>query len=96
MKEIIKKSELTAFAKNCAYAHEKAVKLMCISEELVILDIGKELINDNADILLEVSKRFAKYAKETINVDLETGTIQDIQNVLNAIIDCCEENNWFE
>lgn len=96
MKEIIKKSELTAFAKNCAYAHEKAVKLMCISEELVRLDIGKELINDDQNILLEVSKRFAKYARENINIDLDNGEVQNLQNILNAIIDCCEENNWFE
>ena len=40
--------------------------------------------------------RFAKYAKENIGVDLDSGEIQDIQNILNAIIDCCEENHWFE
>lgn len=92
----IKKSDLTRFAKDCAYAHEKAVKLLCISEELTRSSIGKELANDNPDILLEVSKRFAKYAKENIGVDLGSGEIQDIQNILNAIIDCCEENHWFE
>lgn len=31
----------------------------------------KELINDNQNILLEVSKRFAKYARENINIDLD-------------------------
>lgn len=96
MEEKIKKSDLTQFAKSCVYAHEKAVKLMCISEDIMRNQIGKELINDNKNILLEVSKRFAKYASENINIDLDIGEIQNVQNILNDIIDCCEENNWFE
>lgn len=92
----IKKSDLTQFAKDCVYAHDKAVKLECISEDIMRTYIGKALINDNQDILLEVSKRFAKYAKENINIDLDNGEIQSVQNILNAIINCCEENNWFE
>ena len=96
MEKKIKKSELTRFAKDCIYAHEKAVKLLCISEELTRSSIGKELINDNKDILLEISKRFAKYAKENISIDLDNVEIQNTQNILNAIVDCCEENGWFE
>ena len=69
---------------------------MCISEDIMRNQIGKELINDNKNILLEVSKRFAKYASENINIDLDIGEIQNVQNILNDIIDCCEENNWFE
>lgn len=85
----IKKSDLTKFAKDCVYAHEKAVKLECISEDIMRSQIGKELINDNQSILLEVSKRFAKYARENMNVDLDNGEAQNLQNILNAIIDCC-------
>jgi hypothetical protein len=96
MEEKIKKSDLTKFTKDCVYAHEKAVKLMCISEEIMRTQIGKELINDNQNVLLEVSKQFAKYARENINIDLDNGEVQNLQNILNAIIDCCEENNWFE
>lgn len=96
MEEKIKKSDLTKFAKDCVYAHEKAVKLMCISEDIMRNQIGKELINDNQNILLEVSKRFAKYAEENINIDLDVGEIQNVQNILNDIINCCEENNWFK
>ena len=96
MEEKIKKSDLTKFAKDCVYAHEKAVKLMCISEDIMRNQIGKELINDNQNILLEVSKRFTKYAEENINIDLDVGEIQNVQNILNDIINCCEENNWFK
>ena len=92
----IKKSDLTRFAKDCVYAHDKAVKLECISENIIRTYIGKELVNDNQDILLEVSKRFAKYTRESMNIDLDNGEIQNVQNILNTIIDCCEENNWFE
>ena len=75
------------------YAHKEAVKLMYISEDIMRTQIGKELINDNQNVLLEVSKRFAKYAKETINIDLDNGEVQNLQNILNAVINCCEENN---
>lgn len=40
----IKKSDLTKFAKDCVYAHEKAVKFECISEDIMRNQIGKELI----------------------------------------------------
>lgn len=96
MKGKIKKSDLTKFVKDCVYAHEKAVKLECISEDIMRNPIGKELINNNQSILLEVSKRFVKCAKENMNIDLDNGEVQNLQNILNAIIDCCEENNWFE
>ena len=69
---------------------------MYISEDIMRTQIGKELINDNQNVLLEVSKRFAKYAKETINIDLDNGEVQNLQNILNAVINCCEENNWFK
>lgn len=78
------------------YAHKEAVKLMYISEDIMRTQIGKELINDNQNVLLEVSKRFAKYAKETMNIDLDNGEVQNLQNILNAVINCCEENNWFK
>lgn len=78
------------------YAHKEAVKLMYISEDIMRTQIGKELINDNQNVLLEVSKRFAKYAKETININLDNGEVQNLQNILNAVINCCEENNWFK
>lgn len=92
----VNKSDLTIFAKNCAYAHEKAVKLECISEEISKVGIARELMNDNQDILLEVSKQFAKYTKESMSIDLENGDVGNIQYILNSIINCCEENNWFE
>ena len=71
MEEKIKKSDLTQFAKDCVYAHEKAIKLMCISENITRNQIGKELINNNQSFLLEVSKQFVKYARENMNIDLD-------------------------
>jgi hypothetical protein len=46
--------------------------------------------------LLEVAKRFAKYHKDEIQLDFETGSIQDFCNIINEIIHCCEDNNWFK
>ena len=68
---------------------------VCISEEIAHSKIGKMLKEENRDVLLEVSKRFAKYATEEMEFDIEIGETQDTQNIINDIINCCEENNWF-
>ena len=94
--EKIKKSELTRFAKDCAFTHKNAVMFVCMSEEITRSKIGKMLKEGNDDILLEVSKRFAKYATEGMEFDVETGDTQDTQTIINDIINCCEENNWFK
>ena len=36
-----------------------------------------------------------KYAKDTMSFDVENGTVQDFQNLIEKIIECCEENDWF-
>ena len=66
-----------------------------MSEEIAHSKIGKMLKEENSDILLEVSKRFAKYATEEMEFDTETSETQDTQDIINNIINCCEENNWF-
>ncbi|MCT7397751.1 hypothetical protein N5B56_01450 [Eubacterium sp. LFL-14] len=93
--EKIKKSELTRFAKDCAFTHKNAVIFVCMSEEIAHSKIGKMLKEENSGILIEVSKRFAKYATEEMEFDTETSETQDTQNIINDIINCCEENNWF-
>lgn len=95
--EKIKKSDITRFAKDCAYAHKNAVMLMCISEDISRSTVGKELINfDDEELLLKVSRRFAKFATEEMHMDVNVGEVQNTQDIINDIISCCEENNWFE
>ncbi len=93
-----KKSELTEYAKNyCCYASKILTDAMCISEELSKHPISKEIIrNDNEELKLEVAKRFAKYVKDEIEIDLENGNVQDATNIINELLACCEENNWFK
>ena len=76
MKKEFTKSELTRFAKDCV---------------IVKSDIAKEIMNGNNDVLLEISKRFSKYAKENMNIDLDNGDVQNTQNILNVILECCDE-----
>lgn len=90
-----KKSELTAFAKNCAWGAHQMLNGVCMAEEVVKTQIGRSISHDE-ELLLEVSKRFAKHCKDTMAFDVENGTVQDFQDIIEAIIYCCEENNWFD
>lgn len=70
---------------------------ICVAEEISKSDIGRELINDDEiELLLEISKRFAKYAKDQMGFDVSNGDVENFQNIIEKIIECCEENDWFE
>lgn len=90
-----KKSELTKCAKDCSLGLNNFLNGCCLAEEIVKSEIGQDIRNGNAEVLMEVSKRFAKCAKDNISFDVDTGEVQDFQNIIVQIIDCCEENNWF-
>ena len=95
-----KKSDLTKFAKDCAWGNTAFLNGLCMSEEIVHSELGHkithEFVEDNNTLILEISKRFAKYTNDTMIPDIETGEVQDFCNIIKTIIDCCEENNWFE
>ena len=92
-----KKSELTKFAKTCSYGANQMLNGICVAEEISKSDIGRELINDDEiELLLEISKRFAKYAKDQMGFDVSNGDVENFQNIIEKIIECCEENDWFE
>lgn len=92
-----KKSQLTQFAKSCAWGANQMLNGVCIAEEISKNDIGRDIINNNDDeLLLEVSKRFAKYAKDQMAFDTENGSTQDFQRIIEKIIGYCEENDWFK
>ena len=95
--EVYKKSDLTRYAKELTALHQFAVKILCLSEEIGMMRLSKEIIlPENADLQMKVAKRFAKYRKEEMHVDLENRYTQDSINILNLIIEICEENNWFD
>lgn len=92
-----KKSELTQFAKECARVSDHMFDGICLAEDMTCGDIAQKLIRTNNDELLyEVSKRFAKYAKNRYSFQIETGDVQNFQEMIEKIVDCCDENNWFE
>lgn len=91
-----KKSDLTKYAKDCTYASKLIVDIMCISEDISSNKISKEIVNeDNEQLLLEVAKRFAKYINDEMRVDLNNGAVQDCCEVINTLVEKCDENNWF-
>lgn len=60
-----KKSVLTQFAKDCTYGANQMLNGVCVAEEISKSDIGCTLANtDDEELLFEISKRFAKYAKD--------------------------------
>lgn len=89
-----KKSELTRFAKTCAYGANQMLNGVCVAGE-VRGSICRDILSNDEELLLEVSKRFAKYAKDQIVFDVENGEVQEFQNLIEKIIECCEDNNWF-
>ena len=92
-----KKSELTAFAKQLAFAHHQYLNAMCIAEEVTKSDIGRQFKNNpDEQLLLEIAKRYAKYVHNECNIDIDNGETQTCQDIINDIINCCEENNWFK
>lgn len=91
-----KKSELTKFAKEIVYVQEKLFDAMCISDEIAHGEIGTIFKNGISDeLLIEISKRFAKYVKNNASVDVDNGDVQTCQDIINEVINCCEEHNWF-
>ena len=73
-----KKSVLTQFAKHCAYGANQILNGSCVAEEISKSDIGRTLANtDDEDLLLEISKRFAKYAKDQMGFDVDNGEVQN-------------------
>ena len=92
-----KKSELTTFAKQLAFAHNQYLNAMCIAEEITKSNIGRQISNNPDELLLkEIAKRYAKYVHNECNVDIDNGETQTCQDIINDIINCCEENNWFK
>ena len=89
-----KKSELTRFAKDCAWGANQMLNGVCMAGEIKG-NICRGILDDDEELLLEVSKRFAKHAKDTMGFDVENGEVQDFQHLIEKIIECCEENDWF-
>lgn len=92
-----KRSQLTQFAKDCAYGLSRMMDGICMAEEISHSKIGNAFKNEiDEKMLIEISKRFAKYTKDTSTFDVETGDVQDFSNIICQIIDCCEKNSWFD
>jgi len=91
-----KKSVLTQFAKDCAQGAGQMMNGICMAEKLSKDEIGYKLSNgQDEELLLEVAKRFAKYVKEQCSFDVECGEVQDFQEIIRNIVECCEEHDWF-
>lgn len=93
------KGQLTQFAKNCAYGSKALIDGICMSEEVAHTELGMKLRNnfdDNAELILEVAKRFAKVVNDRMVPDTDVGSVQEFCDIIQVLVDCCEENNWFE
>lgn len=90
-----KKGEITEFAKKCANAQHQMLNALCQAEEIVHSHIGNDFNSIDSDLLIEVAKRYAKYAKDECIFDVDTGETQAFQHIIDKIVECCEEHDWF-
>lgn len=91
-----KKSELTQYAKQCAKMSDKFMNDYLCSEELSRNEICREIVHDgNEELLLEISKRFAKYADCHDLWVYDCASVEDFYELIKKIINCCEENDLF-
>lgn len=91
-----KKSEITKFAKEIVCAQEKLFDVMCAADEIAHSEIGTIFKNGVSDeLLIEISKRFAKYVKNDTDIDVDNGDVHTCQDIVNEVINCCVEHNWF-
>lgn len=92
-----KPSEINRFAKDCAYGANQMLNGACIAEEITNTEIGKVFANGISNSLLtQISIVFARHVKDQMAFDVETGEVQNFQNIISKIVTCCEENNWFD
>lgn len=92
----VKKAELTAFAKECAKGAAWMLNGICIAGEITKTQLCRSLLNRNNDeLLLEISKRYAKYAQDEFPFAVECGEVQDFQDLISRIVNICDEHDWF-
>jgi len=91
-----KRSQLTAFAKMCAEGAFQMLNGVCYAGDIIHHEIGRKLATtEDGELLLEVSRRFSRYARDQMGFDVETGEVQDFQSLIQKIVNSCEENDWF-
>lgn len=96
MQNKFKKSTMTRFAKEAAWGANQMLNGICMAEEIAKCDIGRIIRNEADDeLLLEISKRFAKYARDQTAFDAENSEVQDFQRIISTIVACCDEHDWF-
>lgn len=91
-----KDSQLTRFAKDCALGLSKMINGILMAEEIAHSNICRDLKSEtDENLLMAISKRFAKYTKDTMTFDVDVVEVQDFQSIICQIINCCEDNDWF-
>ena len=90
------KSELTYYEKKIAKVNNHLVNDICMTEEIHIEDIFREILGGDKELLFEISKRFAKYTEDESAFFYNSSGLEDFNVLMHKIIDCCEENDWFD
>lgn len=66
---------------------------------LIIYQLGHKISNgfleDNEELILEISRRYAKYPNDEIVPEVEGASIQDFCRIIKILVDCCDEHDWF-
>jgi len=98
MIEGYRESVLTRYAKECAWGAKRLIDGICMSEEISKTELGRTIAhgwNGSDELIMAVAKRFAKLANDRQAPDVETGEVQEFCDIIQKIVECCEENDWF-
>lgn len=94
------KKEIDKYIENVAALATCMADVMCLSEEILSMDIAKERRNNiefkDNELFAECAKSYARQANDRMEIDIENGEVQEAQHLINELIGYCDEHNWFE
>lgn len=92
--------EIENFAKILSDCSYELTNALCLSEEVSHTDIGRVIANytgdDKSNLIYKISKKFASTVNDRSTPDLEVACVQDACSIIEQVVNCCEEHNWFQ
>lgn len=96
--KMYKNSDIKAFGKKCAEVEKSFIDSIYMAEKIYYSEIGKEILREigrDEELLIAISRQFAKYEDKRKKFDMNGWEVQLIQNMVELIVKCCEIYNWF-
>lgn len=93
-------AQIGNFAKMLSDCSYELTNALCLSEEVSHTEIGRVIANytgdDKSNLIYRISSKFASIVNDRSAPDLEVACVQDACNIIEQVVNCCEEHNWFD